>query len=77
MCIRDRDRQDQVFDFGGDEHGIVTMKDHGKVPYNVGDKLCLLPSHCDTTVNLYDQFVVTKGEDVVDIWPVDARGRVQ
>ena len=71
------DGQDQVFDFGGDEHGIVTVKHHGKVPYNVGDKLRLLPSHCDTTVNLYDQFIVTQGEDVVDVWPVDARGRIQ
>ena len=34
-------------------------------------------SHSDTTVNLYDQYIVVRGEDVVDVWPIDARGRVQ
>ena len=66
-----------VFDFGGDEHGIITMAGGGDVPLEVGDRLRLVPSHCDTTVNLYDQYVVVQGDAVVDVWPVDARGRVQ
>ena len=66
-----------VFEYGGDEHGILRMEDGGDVPLNVGDKLRLVPSHCDTTVNLYDQYIVLKDEEVVDVWTVDTRGRVQ
>ena len=53
------------------------MKDGGEVPLDVGDKLRLVPSHCDTTINLYDQYIVLKDNKVVDVWPVDTRGRVQ
>jgi D-serine deaminase-like pyridoxal phosphate-dependent protein len=66
-----------VFEYGGDEHGILRMKDGGEVPLNVGDKLQLIPSHCDTTINLYDQYIVLKDDEVIDVWPVDTRGRVQ
>jgi D-serine deaminase-like pyridoxal phosphate-dependent protein len=71
------DVEGRVYEFGGDEHGIIRMADGGEVPWNVGDKLRLIPSHCDTTVNLYDQYMVTRGDDVVDVWPVDTRGKVQ
>lgn len=67
----------RTYEFGGDEHGIIRMTDGGEVPWEVGDKLRLIPSHCDTTVNLYDQFMVVQGEEVVDVWQVDTRGRVQ
>ena len=66
-----------VFEYGGDEHAILCMADGGEVPLEVGDKLRLIPSHCDTTVNLYDQYMVVQDDDVVDVWSIDARGRVQ
>ena len=53
------------------------MTDGGDVPWNVGDKLRLVPSHCDTTFNLYDQYVVVQGDEVIDVWQIDTRGRVQ
>ena len=34
---------------------------------------CLSP-HCDPTVNLYDHYHIVRGDMLVDIWPVDARG---
>jgi 3-hydroxy-D-aspartate aldolase len=37
---------------------------------------CAVP-HCDPTVNLYDQYHVVRGDTLIDIWPVDARGRSQ
>ena len=66
-----------IFEYGGDEHGILSMNDGAEVPLNLGDKLKLTPSHCDTTINLYDQYIVLKDNEVVDVWPVDTRGRVQ
>jgi len=34
---------------------------------------CVVP-HCDPTVNLYDHFHCVRGDDLVDLWPVGARG---
>ena len=40
----------------------------------VGDRLRIRPSHTDPTVNLHDVFYVLDGDDVVDLWPIEARG---
>ena len=37
----------------------------------------LVPSHCDTTMNLHDVYYVAPRGRVVGIWPIAARGRVQ
>jgi D-serine deaminase-like pyridoxal phosphate-dependent protein len=64
-----------AFAFAGDEHG--QLKFEGRCPLAVGDKATFVPSHCDTTVNLYDRYVVTRGGFVEDVWDIAARGRVQ
>ena len=56
----------------GDEHGGV--KGARLVP---GDRLELVPSHCDTTVNLYDEYVCVGRGTVEAVWPITARGRIQ
>ncbi len=66
-----------VFEYGGDEHGILRAADGGAVQWTVGDKVRLVPSHCDTTVNLYDQYIVVQGDEVVDVWPIEGRGKTQ
>jgi 3-hydroxy-D-aspartate aldolase len=40
----------------------------------VGDKIRLIPGHCDPTVNLYDWIVGVRGDAVESVWPVTARG---
>ena len=57
-----------------DEHGILKL--NGSVRLAVGDKLKLIPGHCDPTVNLYDQYVCVRGGRVEAIWPITARGAV-
>lgn len=64
------------FTFAGDEHGQLFFPD-GTCPLALGDKLSFLPSHCDTTVNLYDRYIVTRDGNVEDVWDIAARGRVQ
>jgi 3-hydroxy-D-aspartate aldolase len=56
----------------GDEHGGVTGA--RLVP---GERLELVPSHCDTTVNLYDEYVCVRKGVVEAVWPIAARGRIQ
>ncbi|MBM3645749.1 MAG: DSD1 family PLP-dependent enzyme [Alphaproteobacteria bacterium] len=60
--------------FMGDEHLAVIAPEGGVAPA-LGERVVLVPPHCDPTVNLYDAFHVVRGDTLVDIWPVAARGR--
>ena len=57
-----------------DEHGVLKL--NGAAGYAVGDKLKLIPGHCDPTVNLYDHYVCVRGGRVEALWPITARGAV-
>jgi D-serine deaminase-like pyridoxal phosphate-dependent protein len=57
-----------------DEHGVLALQSGVRIA--VGDKLRLIPGHCDPTVNLYDQYVCVRRGVVEDIWPITARGAV-
>ena len=41
----------------------------------IGQKIECETPHCDPTVNLYDHYHLVRGDTLVDIWPVDARGK--
>ncbi len=68
--------EEAPFSFGGDEHGIIDLRAQKKRP-SIGDRLSIVPGHCDTTINLHDHYIVVRNERVVDVWKVDARGCVQ
>ena len=55
-----------------DEHGVI--EDPAGV-LKVGDKLKLVPGHCDPTANVHDWYVGVRGGKVEVVWPVSARGR--
>ncbi len=59
----------------GDEHGKLTFANGN--PLALGDKIELIPSHCDTTINLHDRYYVTRDGRVVAVWPILARGQLQ
>ena len=42
----------------------------------LGDKIRLVPGHCDPTVNLYDWYVGVRDDRVEALWPITARGAV-
>ncbi len=67
---------DLQFEFAGDEHGIVRSLS-GQLALRPGDRICLVPSHCDTTVNLHDAFAVHRNGRLESLWPIDARGKSQ
>jgi D-serine deaminase-like pyridoxal phosphate-dependent protein len=58
----------------GDEHGGISYDVAGP-KLKVGDKVEFLTPHCDPTINLYDRYHCVRGDVLIDIWPVDARGR--
>jgi D-serine deaminase-like pyridoxal phosphate-dependent protein len=65
-----------VYEWRGDEHGKISIPGPGR-KFEIGEVLELVVSHCDPTVNLFDFFYVTRGGTVVDVWPIDLRGKGQ
>lgn len=62
-----------AYSFSGDEFGRVSLPRGGALPLGaVVD--CMVP-HCDPTVNLHDHYHCVRGDTLVDIWPIGARGK--
>jgi D-serine deaminase-like pyridoxal phosphate-dependent protein len=64
-----------TYRFMGDEHGAIELPAGAPDAPGPGAPVELLTSHCDPTVNLYDRFHAVRGDRLVEIWPIEARGR--
>ncbi len=63
---------------GGDEHGILEWEvGHAMPLLAIGERVEMIPSHIDTTVNLHDFYYAHRAGVIEAIWPVSARGKVQ
>jgi D-serine deaminase-like pyridoxal phosphate-dependent protein len=60
------------YEFFGDEHGLVTKGPHDS--FRRGDRLDLVPPHCDPTVDRYDVMWLVRGDVVEGVADVVARG---
>ncbi len=56
-----------------DEHGKIAIGP-GAQPLRLGDKVMLIPGHCDPTINLHDWYVCVRNGRVETLWPITARG---
>jgi len=56
-----------------DEHGKLTITPAVSPP-RLGEKIWLVPGHCDPTVNLHDWYVGVREGRVEVLWPIEARG---
>ena len=63
-----------VYHFMGDEQGCVVPPKRQPRPGWARSSPSPRP-HCDPTVNLYDAYHVVRGDTLVAIWPIEARGR--
>lgn len=52
-----------------EEHGHVAL---GEADLSPGDRIEVVPSHNDTTINLHSEYYVVRGDEVVDAWPIEA-----
>lgn len=66
------DREGVEYVKASDEHGVLALEEG--VQLALGEKLRLIPGHCDPTVNLYDHYVCVRGGRVEALWPITARG---
>jgi D-serine deaminase-like pyridoxal phosphate-dependent protein len=56
----------------GAEYGILAWQD-GDRDFKLGERVELYPSNLDMSTNVYDRYYVTRGEQVVDVWPIMGR----
>ncbi len=66
-------RSDLAYRKASDEHGMLEVTSGAAAP-SLGERVRLVPGHCDPTVNLYDWIVAIRGGRVEHLWPVAARG---
>ena len=62
-----------TYALASDEHGFIDIAPGAAAPA-LGDKLLLVPGHCDPTINLYDWYVCVRAGVVEALWPIMARG---
>lgn len=62
-----------TYGYFGDEYGHLALPPGGS-SLDLGDRIEFVVPHCDPTVSLFDFIHCFRGDELVDIWPVDARG---
>ena len=66
-------RPDVRYTGASDEHGTLNFGPETTAP-KLGEKLRLVPGHCDPTVDRHDWYVGVRKGRVECLWPVAARG---
>jgi D-serine deaminase-like pyridoxal phosphate-dependent protein len=59
-----------------EEHGFLDLTS-SNLKLRVGDKVEIIPNHCCTVTNLFDELQAVQDGEVVETWRVAARGKVQ
>jgi len=65
-----------TFNYSSEEHGRITSKS-GAITFQVGDRVRLLPNHACGMMNMHDEVYGARGDSVVEVWKVAARGKVR
>ena len=61
-----------IYSLVGDDMGRIDFARPGD-RLAVGDVVEVMPPHCYQTLSMYSHYHVVRSDDLVDIWPVDAR----
>ena len=56
-----------------DEHGVMEVINDAAEAM-LGERIWLVPGHCDPTANLHDAYVCVRGGMVEEVWAIEARG---
>jgi D-serine deaminase-like pyridoxal phosphate-dependent protein len=67
-----KDRPGVTIENQGAEYGMLLWND-GDWDLKPGDRVEIYPSNLDTSTNAYDRYYVTRGEQIVDVWPIMGR----
>ena len=58
-----------------EEHGFLDLSRSNTRP-EVGDVVRIVPNHVCVVVNMADRVIMVRGEEIVGVLPVAARGKV-
>ena len=58
-----------------EEHGMLDLAKCNARP-DVGEIVRIVPNHVCVVVNMVDQLIAVRGTDIVDVYPVAARGKL-
>jgi D-serine deaminase-like pyridoxal phosphate-dependent protein len=56
----------------GAEYGILAWSNTDR-DFKLGERVEIYPSNLDMSTNVYDRYYVTRGEKIVDVWPIMGR----
>ncbi|MGB3446058.1 MAG: D-TA family PLP-dependent enzyme [Xanthobacteraceae bacterium] len=59
-----------------EEHGFLDLARSNTRP-NIGDVVRIVPNHVCVVVNMLDEVVMVRGDDIVGVLPVAARGKLR
>jgi D-serine deaminase-like pyridoxal phosphate-dependent protein len=59
-----------------EEHGFLDLARSNTRP-NIGDVVRIVPNHVCVVVNMLDEVVMVRGEEIVGVLPVAARGKLR
>ncbi len=57
-----------AYSFFGDEYGCVKLAEGDTA--RLGEAVACVTPHCDPTVNLYGHYLIVRGGELVDRWPI-------
>jgi len=59
-----------------EEHGLLDLS-QASISLNVGDKVEIIPNHACAACNLHDEMIAVRKGEVVETWPIAARGKLR
>lgn len=65
-----------VFGKMNEEHGFIDIREAAG-NWKVGDTVRVIPNHICVAMNLHERVYGIRGEEVVEIWKVEGRGKLQ
>ncbi len=60
-----------------EEHGYIDLRRAEKQDFQVGERVRVIPNHICVAMNLHEQVYGIRGNEVVEVWKVEARGKLQ
>jgi len=67
---------DVEFEKMNEEHGFVDLKQCSRT-WQIGEKVRVIPNHICVAMNLHERVYGYRGEEVVEVWEVEGRGKLQ
>lgn len=68
------DRPEVIVTAMSEEHGTIDLT-HTDWQPTVGEQLRIIPNHVCIVTHLFDEAIGVRGDDIIERWPIDARGR--